>query len=391
MTRLPRLLQPLVVLIVLAATGRVLAAGATLDHRHTDPRTLPIAAVEKAKQELHVAYAHTSHGSQVTDGMKSMNTFINAGGLGMSVPVDTFRWTETPTPGALDLDDYFVSGDLGNPDRTSWADRTRTYLDGASHADVNVVMWSWCGQADTSAENIDLYLNLMNDLEEDYPNVTFVYMTGHVNGCSTTDNLFLRNQQIRDFCAAHGKVLYDFADIESWDPDGNYYGDKRVLDDCSYDSDGNGSRDRNWALDWQAGHVEGVDWYSCSCAHSQSLNGNRKAYAAWALWVKIAALRNPEPGDADRDGIIGAADAAVLAAHWLTADGATWDDGDFTGDGDVDDLDLAVLAANWSSAPAASVPEPSAAPLLIGLLGTGGLFGRRRLAAAVFGRGVHQR
>ncbi len=34
-------------------------------------------------------------------------------------------------------------------------------------------------------------------------------------------------------------------------------------------------------------HVEGVDWYNCSAAHTEPLNGNRKAYAAWWLWAVL--------------------------------------------------------------------------------------------------------
>jgi hypothetical protein len=82
--------------------------------------------------------------------------------------------------------------------------------------------------------------------------------------------------------------LYDFADIESYDPDANYYLDKMANDNCDYDSDNNGSQDRNWAEDWQNAHQENVDWYSCSAAHSKPLNGNRKAYAAWWLWASLA-------------------------------------------------------------------------------------------------------
>jgi hypothetical protein len=59
-------------------------------------------------------------------------------------------------------------------------------------------------------------------------------------------------------------------------------------DACDYDSDGNGSRDKNWATDWQNSHTENVDWYSCGSVHSQPLNANRKAYAAWWLWARLA-------------------------------------------------------------------------------------------------------
>jgi len=59
-------------------------------------------------------------------------------------------------------------------------------------------------------------------------------------------------------------------------------------DNCDYDSNGDGRRDKNWATDWQDSHTEDVDWYECSSAHSQALNANRKAYAAWYLWARLA-------------------------------------------------------------------------------------------------------
>jgi len=62
----------------------------------------------------------------------------------------------------------------------------------------------------------------------------------------------------------------------------------RANDACEYDSDGDGSRDANWAEDWRDTHEENVDWYQCGSAHSDPLNANLKAYAAWRLWVAIA-------------------------------------------------------------------------------------------------------
>ena len=47
-------------------------------------------------------------------------------------------------------------------------------------------------------------------------------------------NLFQRNEQIRSFCRQNNKVLYDFADVESWDPAGdNYPGDTDACGWCS--------------------------------------------------------------------------------------------------------------------------------------------------------------
>jgi len=79
----------------------------------------------------------------------------------------------------------------------------------------------------------------------------------------------------------------------------------------------------------------------------------------------------PQPGDANGDGVVDAADAAVLAAHWLATSGVGWDEGDFNRDGRVDDLDASILAANWryEGGGAAAVPEPSAIAILLGAIG----------------------
>lgn len=252
-------------------------SGIIIDHRCTKLSSISAQYITEAKQNLHIAYGHTSHGSQLTDGMTGLVSFKG----------DTYSWNNGGSGGALDLHDYAMTGDLGNPDRTSWADRTRNYLD--ANTDVNVIIWSWCGQVSTASEaDIDTYLNLMAELEEEYPDVKFVYMTGHLDGSGLSGNLHLRNEQIRNFCNINKKILYDFADIECYNPDGLYFGDKKPNDACDYDSDNNGSLDSNWAIEWQDSHTQGVDWYSCNSAHSQPLNANQKAYAAWWLWARLA-------------------------------------------------------------------------------------------------------
>jgi hypothetical protein len=198
-----------------------------------------------------------------------------------------YRINGTGSGGALQLRDMPFSGasDLGNPDRTSWESATRTYLQADSS--VNVVMWSWCGQVSSAtADDITTYLTLMNGLERDFPRVSFVYMTGHLDGTGLTGNLHMRNEQIRTYCRNNGKILYDFADIESHNPDGVSFREKSPNDNCDYDTDANGSLDGNWAIEWQNAHPG--EWYNCGSAHSQPLNANLKAYAAWHLWAKLA-------------------------------------------------------------------------------------------------------
>jgi hypothetical protein len=251
-----------------------------IDHDQANLDDLDAGDVELAKARLHIAYGHTSHGSQLTTGMAGLVTFKG----------NLYAFNNGGSDSTLDLRDKPFSGasDLGNPNRTAWAAATRTYLD--SHSDINVIIWSWCGQVSSADSNdIVTYLTLMDALENDYPQVYFVYMTGHLDGGGEDGNLNQRNEQIREFCKNNNKILYDFAEIESYDPDGNTNYMKLLANDqCYYDSDDNGSRDANWAVNWQRTHEEGVVWYSCSSAHSQPLNANMKAYAAWHLWCKIA-------------------------------------------------------------------------------------------------------
>ena len=276
------------VILILFSTSSIIGQALTANHTTCDLTQIPVNWIDSAKTKLHIAYGHTSHGSQITTGMTSLVSFINGGGLGLNYPDDIFAWNNGGNDGALDLHDYAMAGDCGY--YPAWYDNTVSYLNNPSYADVNVIIWSWCGQVSGNSEQemIDEYLDPMAELETTYPGVTFVYMTGHLNGDGEEGNLHLRNEQIRDYCQANGKVLYDFADIESYDPDGNYYLDLLANDNCDYDSDDNGSRDSNWAEEWQDSHTEGVDWYNCSPAHTKPLNGNLKAYAAWWLWARLA-------------------------------------------------------------------------------------------------------
>jgi hypothetical protein len=89
--------------------------------------------------------------------------------------------------------------DLGTLGDTTWVPPTRAYLN--AHSECNVVMWSWCGGCTgNTEEGIDIYLNAMSGLEANYPNVTFIYMTGHLDGTGVGGSLYRSNNQIRDYC-----------------------------------------------------------------------------------------------------------------------------------------------------------------------------------------------
>jgi hypothetical protein len=299
-----------------------------IDHTCTDISQIPEYRINKAKACFRISYGHTSHGSQIVTGM---NLLKGAAG-------SLYWFDRDGTNNGLSLHDYEPAGDLGNPNRTEWYYRTRNLLD-TSGCDRNLIMWSWCGQVSSASYN-DIavsYLNNMDKLETDYPNVTFIYMTGHLDGTGEDGQLNIRNKQIRDYCIENNKILFDFADIESYDPDGNYFLDKGADDACNY----NGG---NWADEWCAANPGECE--SCSsCAHSRCLNCQLKGRAFWYMIASLVSC----PGDFDGDRDVDGSDMAVFAADYGRTNCNMGDpcEGDFDVDGDVDSNDLAIFATDF--------------------------------------------
>jgi len=241
------------VLLSLLVPGVAIAAALVADHTAADDfDRIPASCFQDVRDDLNIFYGHTSHGNQVMKGIEILE--------GMD--------------GALYARPFFheISDDLGAYGDTSWVPPTRSYLD--AHPECNTVMWSWCGGVnDSDAEDIQAYLDAMDALEADYPDVAFVYMTGHLESTGPDANLYLRNEQIRAWCVAHEKTLYDFADIESYDPDGVWY--PWDGDYCA------------WCSDWCADPEH--DCPDCDyCPHSHCFNCYRKARAFWWMAARLA-------------------------------------------------------------------------------------------------------
>ena len=269
------LLATVLFCVCLAAAAQ--AQTIIIDHTCTDINQIPPAWIEAAKSNLRISYGHSSHGSQLITGIDAISSYKEA-------PF-TYSYSSGYSAGIF-MNDYVPSDDLGNPNRTAWAQRTRDFLKRSGGNDRNVVMWSWCGQVDGTEAEINTYLNLMNELEGDFPKVTFVYMTGHLTGSGASGNVNQRNEQIRSYARSHGKVLFDFADIESYDPDGTTnYMELDADDGCNYGA-------HNWADDWiQANSSSELAQMAdqCGvCAHSEKLNCVLKGSAFWWLMARLA-------------------------------------------------------------------------------------------------------
>ena len=293
----------LVIATTLAASACLAASpqGMIIDHTCTDLSQIPDYWLDQAKANLHIAYQHTSHGSQLITGMNALESFPAFG--------SKYNWVDNAgtTPGALNLDDYGIPGaepDLSQGDYidgngvTPWVTSTRNLLNKPANSHINVIMWSWCS---INGHNIQRYLDNMEILIAQYPGVDFVFMTGHAEGQGEGGFIHTANEQIRQHCRDNNRILFDFADIENYDPQGNYYYDRPMWDDLDY----NTGHANNWGQEWCTSHTgseleqlttgNGVAGYSgCQgCAHSDSpqeanLNCVLKGRAAWWLWARLA-------------------------------------------------------------------------------------------------------
>ena len=252
-----------------------------IDHRCRDLSKIPTSWIDTAKNNLYIGYGHTSHGSQLTTGMDALESYFTNG---------QYNWSHTGGEGELHLfegsgyEEGYLDHDCGY---AGWDDETREYLD--SFPECNVIIWSWCGQVNDKDVQTQ-YLGPMEQLENEYPNVTFVYMTGHLEGLGPDGSLFHANEQIRDYCEANNKILYDFADIEKYSPDADTNYQHYFADDaCNYVIEG---VTRNWATDWIERNPDHeltqLSSICPSCAHSQQLNCVLKGIASWWLWARIA-------------------------------------------------------------------------------------------------------
>jgi len=145
--------------------------------------------------------------------------------------------------GKYDRDKWVFEARLGD-----WRDKvddlvaqTASRLD-----DFDVFMMKFCyiDALGDSHPDWEYFRGRMEKLEADYPGKTFVWWTIPLtrDGQPGTD---LFNAQMRSYCAAHGKVLFDIADIECHEAD-----DTRLVN-----ASGNEIISANYTKEIHAGHL----------------------------------------------------------------------------------------------------------------------------------------
>jgi len=241
-----------------------------IDHRHTNVNQIPAYWINEAKK-ITIHYAHTSHGSQIISGLSRLNSMNSYYGFAVNTSASTPALPTTanvlrmyagnPPETYITPEDYWESS--GGISRTSQVVETGLF---------KYSTWTWCGQASSySQTQIDNYLNTMSGFQQEFPNTRFILMTGHTDGGSAV--LAQNNNRIKTFAQNHDMILFDFADIEQYDPAGGYY--PQTTDACS------------WCANWCTNHPSDCSNLP-SCAHSHGLICMQKAKAFWWMMARLA-------------------------------------------------------------------------------------------------------
>jgi hypothetical protein len=258
-------------------------------------RSIPVRYINEARTTLRIEYSHTSHGTHVSKGLFGLPGFKS----GDSSLFGITNNASARDANKLDFHDYAITSpaDLSTADGAwnVWITANRSYLD--AHPKINVVMWSWCNIA---GHDVQSYLSAAQTIIDEYGSggskgrsnpVTFVFMTGHANASANTGtgNPKPQAELITSYCRSKGYFCIDYYSIDTHDMNDMYH--EETGDNGDYSGG-------NFYESWQGSHSLGSDWYynldapggnvSYGDHNSQHITANRKAFAAWWVFARIA-------------------------------------------------------------------------------------------------------
>ena len=259
----------------------VAAAAIIIDHTTTDFSQIPDYWIEQVKQNIKMYYGHTSHGTQITSGLTRIESQY---GSKYSVAIGS---------GSLPAEaGAFAMFDASTYD---WGPDFYPTVAGvlSSNPQINVVMYMWCGQPSSGNWQTLLngYIADMQSLEQQYPNVTFVYATGNAQEQDCAGCLRQQfNEQLRQFARNNNKVLFDFGDLDVW-----YNGVQTTYSCpswCSVYGCAAGMSLPSESPEWGGGN------YNNPCGHALNASCDNKGKAFWWLLARIAGWNGvPSGGD----------------------------------------------------------------------------------------------
>ena len=176
-----------------SSDNNIITEAILVNHMTLDVDMIPDSMLNAARV-LSMSFDHASVGVNIKNGMEDLKA-IDA----KWYDYPNWDWHNRGNPGWKEKVDQFVA----------WV---------ADHEnDYEVFQMKYC-YIDTAAQ-WTYYRDAMLTLEATYPGKIFIWWTMPIKAAGYA-NRDAFNTQVRNFCAANGKPLYDIADIESHDPSG---------------------------------------------------------------------------------------------------------------------------------------------------------------------------
>lgn len=204
-----KLLNILIIfLLPISILNTVNAQGFVINHLNTNVDQIPDSVITKVQENYRLIHGHLSHGWQIDDGLDSLEVIYPK----LAAEIGNYELPRVNN--TLNVMYYYAA--FGAYWYDGGAAILRNYLN--ANSSINVAVFSWCRDLDEyTADFVQAYLDTLSNLELDYPNIHFVYSTGNAQSNGDVGLLrFNNNNLIRNYCINNEKILYDFADLDSW-------------------------------------------------------------------------------------------------------------------------------------------------------------------------------
>lgn len=269
------------ILLISAVHSANCSSPLIIDHVCTNLTQIPDQWIDAVQANFRMHYVHTSHGEQLTVGLQrieSKNAKYSVAIGNQTLPNESEAFCIYDNKDG-DPSSYWSSNEWENG-----MNRTRQTL--RAHPSIKISMFVWCIDLYyESAGYVQAYLDSMTRLENEFPGVHFIYSTCHaqydwdpqynINGY----NRYLRNQQIRNYCTQHNKILYDFEDLDSW-----------WFNPATQKWEQNTAVVQNHVIPMQHSHYEGDQ-----AGHTTYESCEQKGKATWWMLAKIAGWNDAVP------------------------------------------------------------------------------------------------
>lgn len=193
--------------------------------------TIPLSVLDSVRG-LDVYFEHASVGSNISAGIDSLAT-SNASRYAIgreswgsgSIENNIISWYQQNSG--------FGDNSRGNPGFSEKVDLFDNSIRTAGFADeLDVASYKMCyidNNIEDSEAAFEYARDSMESLEEDFPDITFIWWTMPI--CTDGDEVRdAYNNLVRQYCSENDKYLIDIADIECHDPQGN-----RLTDSNGYE------------------------------------------------------------------------------------------------------------------------------------------------------------